>query len=421
MMIFASQLNSSFRIVLTAILVLLLGVSVHGQSTYTGQISGEVTDPSGAVIAGAKVTLTDVATNVQTTATTDSKGVYVLPNLRPATYTILVEAPNLASVERKDVVLAVSQQANLNFTLSPGSVTTSVTVTDQAPLLDTGNASLGTDVTNEYVRDIPLINRSFFGSGLSLPAGSPKRPVRARRTPIRPGRTLCPTDSATPRPKSALTAHLPARPNKAKARPPTSTTSLRSKSFRNSKSKTTVSRPSTAATAAPSSTLFSRKAATSFTAAAGGLGSVPRWMPTNFSGTRKEFPIRITYAISTVFRSAGRSRRQKTFFFVDFEKTREGSPVNINAFVPTAAERMGDFRNTQVICTDSSFGCALGQPTQQRIFNPFNVDANGNRADFTVPNVIDPNLIDPDWPENHQSVPAAHGSQRGSGRLQFSH
>ena len=85
------------------------------------------------------------------------------PNLRPATYTILVEAPNLASVERKDVVLAVSQQANLNFTLSPGSVTTSVTVTDQAPLLDTGNASLGTDVTNEYVRDIPLINRSFFG------------------------------------------------------------------------------------------------------------------------------------------------------------------------------------------------------------------------------------------------------------------
>jgi len=162
-MIFASRLNSSLKIVLTGMLILLLGVSVHGQSTYTGQISGEVTDPSGAVIAGAKVTLTDVATNVQTSATTDSKGVYVLPNLRPATYTILVEAPNLASVERKDVVLAVSQQANLNFTLSPGSVTTSVTVTDQAPLLDTGNASLGTDVTNEYVRDIPLINRSFFG------------------------------------------------------------------------------------------------------------------------------------------------------------------------------------------------------------------------------------------------------------------
>ena len=130
---------------------------------YTGQISGEVTDPSGAMIAGAKVTLTDVATNVQTSATTDSKGVYVLTSLRPATYTILVEAANLASVERKDVVLAVSQQTNLNFTLSPGSVTTSVTVTDQAPLLDTGNASLGTDVTNEYVRDIPLINRSFFG------------------------------------------------------------------------------------------------------------------------------------------------------------------------------------------------------------------------------------------------------------------
>ena len=69
--------------------------------------------------------------------------------------------------------------------------------------------------------------------------------------------------------------------------------------------------------------------------------------------------------------------------------------MDVKAFVPTAAERMGDFRNTQVICTDSSFGCTLGQPTQQRIFNPFNVDANGNRAEFTIPNVIDPNLIDP--------------------------
>ena len=98
-----------------AVIALLCCASLRAQSTYTGQISGEVTDPSGAVIAGAKVTLTDDATNVQTSATTDSKGVYVLTSLRPATYTILVEAPNLASVERKDVVLAVSQQANAEF------------------------------------------------------------------------------------------------------------------------------------------------------------------------------------------------------------------------------------------------------------------------------------------------------------------
>ena len=56
---------------------------------------------------------------------------------------------------------------------------------------------------------------------------------------------------------------------------------------------------------------------------------------------------------------------------------------------------MGDFRNTLVICPDSAFGCTPGEPTQQRIFNPLNVDASGNRAEFAVPNVIDANLIDP--------------------------
>ena len=70
-----------------AVLALLCTAGARAQSTYTGQISGEVTDSSGGIIVGAKVTATDTATNVQTSATTDSKGVYVLTNLRPATYT----------------------------------------------------------------------------------------------------------------------------------------------------------------------------------------------------------------------------------------------------------------------------------------------------------------------------------------------
>src|SRR5580700_5453043 len=143
------------RVIAWTLLTLLCSLPLGAQSTYTGKLSGEVTDPSGAVIAGAKVTLTDQATSEETSVTTDSKGVYVLTGLRPATYTILVEAPDLGSLERKDIVLAVSQEANLNFTLSPSSVSSSITVTEQAPLLDTGNATLGTDVTNEYVRDIP--------------------------------------------------------------------------------------------------------------------------------------------------------------------------------------------------------------------------------------------------------------------------
>jgi hypothetical protein len=160
------RFNFPTSLVLGAALVFLLAMAapaLHAQSSYTAQLSGLVTDSSGAVVPGAKVILTDEATSVATTVVTNSNGVYVLTNLRPATYTIRAEAANMAPQERKSVVLAVSQQATLDFALSPGTISTSVTVTEQAPLLDTGSASLGTTVTNEYVRDIPLTNRSFFG------------------------------------------------------------------------------------------------------------------------------------------------------------------------------------------------------------------------------------------------------------------
>ena len=153
---------------LTTILGVILGITAgaipsNGQSTYTAQLSGVITDSSAAVVPGAKVTLTDQGTNISATRETDSRGIYVFTGVRPSTYSIRVEAPNFATTERKDVVLAVSQQATLDLTLTVGKVSETVTVTEQLPLLDTGNAALGTDVTNEYVKDIPLLNRSMFG------------------------------------------------------------------------------------------------------------------------------------------------------------------------------------------------------------------------------------------------------------------
>ena len=142
---------------------LITGATAAAQSTYTAQLTGVVTDSSGGVIPGARVTLVDEGTNVASTHETDGRGTYVFTGIRPSTYTIRIDAPNMNTQERKGVILAVSQQATLDFTLSPKGVAATVTVTEQAPLLDTGSATLGMDVTNEYVKDIPLINRSMFG------------------------------------------------------------------------------------------------------------------------------------------------------------------------------------------------------------------------------------------------------------------
>ena len=144
-------------------LLLLLPALLAAQSTFTAQLSGVVTDSSGGIVPGAKVVLTEDATNISLTAVTDGRGTYFFTGLRPSTYTLRVEATNFAFVQRRGVVLAVSQQATVDIVVTPGSVSEHVTVTTQAPLLDTADASLGTDVDNQYVRDLPLSNRSFFG------------------------------------------------------------------------------------------------------------------------------------------------------------------------------------------------------------------------------------------------------------------
>src|SRR6185369_9406879 len=127
-----------------AVFILSLGLIHEGvaQSTYTSQLTGVVSDSSGAVIPGAKVTLTDEGTNIAANSITNGSGIYLFTGVRPGAYTIRVESPGLAPQERKSLTLAVSQSATLNFTLRPSAASEVVNVTEQAPLLDTGNASL---------------------------------------------------------------------------------------------------------------------------------------------------------------------------------------------------------------------------------------------------------------------------------------
>ena len=158
---------------------LLLGLATLAiaQGSYRAQLRGVVSDASGAVIVNAVVTITDVGTNISTSVHTDEKGSYYFTGLRPSTYTVKVEAPGFRSTERTGAVLAVDQQSSLNFTLGMAGVSTIVQVTTAAPLLDTESATLGTDVTAEYVKELPLLNRDFFGltflaGGVTETAGS---------------------------------------------------------------------------------------------------------------------------------------------------------------------------------------------------------------------------------------------------------
>jgi carboxypeptidase family protein len=143
--------------------VLTVASGAFGQASYTAQVRGVVKDQSGAMITNATITITNDATGIVTTAHSDENGLYILTGLRPAVYTINADRAGFRPAEQKNVVLQVDQQTTIDFELHPLGVSTTVEVTQAAPLLDTESAAIGTDVTNEYVRDIPLYGRSMFG------------------------------------------------------------------------------------------------------------------------------------------------------------------------------------------------------------------------------------------------------------------
>ena len=144
-----------------ALILLLLAVAapVLAQELTTGTILGKVSDPTGRGITGAVIIATSQFGT--RTAETDVNGNYVLPFLRPGTYTVRAEAPGgFTTVIRNDVGVALNQKTSLDFTLEPGKTET-VTVTGQAPLVDVTSTSTSTNIKyDDFANSVPL-GRSF--------------------------------------------------------------------------------------------------------------------------------------------------------------------------------------------------------------------------------------------------------------------
>jgi hypothetical protein len=161
---FTGRSVSSFgRLLLSFVLPVLLSIAAVGQASYQAQVRGTLTDQSGAVVAHATVTITNDATNIAQTSLTDEHGQYFFVGLRPAVYTMKAESKGFRISEKTNVVLQVDQETTVDFVLHPVSINESMEVTATAPLLDTESATLGTEITGQYVHELPLMNRNFFG------------------------------------------------------------------------------------------------------------------------------------------------------------------------------------------------------------------------------------------------------------------
>ncbi len=135
----------------------------------SGEITGEVKDQSGAAIPGAPVTVTNSATNVARSTSTNTVGIYSFPNLLPGTYQIKVAAAGFEAVVKTNVELQVQQTARVDFNLNVGQATQTIDVSASGQLLTTENATVGTVIEEKRIVELPLNGRNFF----SLVALSP--------------------------------------------------------------------------------------------------------------------------------------------------------------------------------------------------------------------------------------------------------
>ena len=134
-----------------------------------GEITGEVTDPSGASAPNATITATNKDTNVARTTQTNSVGIYSFPAMIPGSYEVKAAAAGFDTVVKTGIQLQVQQTARVDFTLNVGQATQTVEVSASGELLSTENASVGTVIEQKRITELPLNGRNFF----SLVALSP--------------------------------------------------------------------------------------------------------------------------------------------------------------------------------------------------------------------------------------------------------
>ena len=137
------------------------GLTAQAQLS-TATMFGTVTDSTGAAVPGATVTITQAETQSSRAIKTENDGAYRADFLPVGPYKVAVSAPGFKTLERTGITLTVTEEAHVDLTLSAGGESTTVEVTAEVPLLNTGNSTLGRTVSNVEIDNLPLVDRNVY-------------------------------------------------------------------------------------------------------------------------------------------------------------------------------------------------------------------------------------------------------------------
>ena len=168
--------------------LLLITSAASAQQSASSGLVGQVTDSSQAAVPGATVTVTNAGTNAQRTTVTDGEGRFSVPALPPAAYHIKVELPGFQTAELQNFVLRQGETARPTITLGIATVSEALTVTGEAPLLQTQSASVGQVISEKQIEDLPLNGRTRAVAGIALGGRDPTK-LRAQY-PVRPPQSV---------------------------------------------------------------------------------------------------------------------------------------------------------------------------------------------------------------------------------------
>src|SRR5690242_6065197 len=149
-----------------AAIVAILTIAIFSANPAYAQVSGAtlsgtVTDPSGAIIGGAQVTITNKATGVSRAVTTDTAGLYSAPNLLPGPYEVAISAAGFSTTKQENLTLTVGAQQTLNVSLKIGEAAQTVLVTEAAPAVQLGSSTISAEIQSQQILEIPLNGRDW--------------------------------------------------------------------------------------------------------------------------------------------------------------------------------------------------------------------------------------------------------------------
>jgi hypothetical protein len=151
------------------VLLLIASATAFAQNA---QITGTLRDSSGGVLPGATVSARNEETGQTRTAVTEVSGDYRLPVLPPGRYTVTAELQGFTTETRQNLTLVIDQTVAVDFTLKPATLSETITVTGDAPLVDTSASTVATAVTNQQIQDLPVASRRWIDLAMLTPGVS---------------------------------------------------------------------------------------------------------------------------------------------------------------------------------------------------------------------------------------------------------